>query len=389
MELSSKDEFSILFEAVCEKCFGKVSNTPLNETESKKLSHEIEEHTGLVIGWKSLKNYSLAIFGSYPQKKENPSISTLDTLARYFYDAPQTDELSRRRDESHYPYWFKYRASHIPEKLILPPPTIRTPNYLFSVMGGVLVGVMVLGFFFVSFWEEKVDTFEDDFEDVSERSLQKKGWVLKEKLDSLWHKNASKKQHLTLYTLKGDNILSNADDLLKIRNLMIRPLSSEDFSVELYLSGFVPTQNWQQTGVILLEDSTFNSKNLRVSIVYNDFFGGYKKNPEINIQIVAQLTKQPTKPEEIAQVPIFSVASKTDSLVTQNLRKSAIRIEKRGNLFRFLFTSGQKKLFAFKEIESKEMPITPRYIAIYASSGNTSNPSIIPVYIDRVSISAL
>lgn len=101
--------FISLFKEACEKCFGNPLTQPLTETDSKILANTIFEKTGLVIGPKSIKNYSLYILSPDNYRKENPSDATLDTLARYVLDAPHTDEVYRKKNESHFPYWFRYR----------------------------------------------------------------------------------------------------------------------------------------------------------------------------------------------------------------------------------------------------------------------------------------
>src|SRR5215216_5704651 len=102
--------FSALFKGACEKCFGHPLINPLTETESKLFANKILDQTGLVIGAKSIKNYSLFILNVAAEgKEENPSVATLDTLARYVENAPYTDETKRKVRENHYPYWFQYK----------------------------------------------------------------------------------------------------------------------------------------------------------------------------------------------------------------------------------------------------------------------------------------
>src|SRR5882724_7035424 len=101
--------FLSLFKDASSKCFGYPLTAPLTETESKQFYNKIFEQTGLVIGWKSLKNYSSFVFNEIAGKQENPSIATLDTLARYVFGAPFTDELERKNKENHYPWWFNYK----------------------------------------------------------------------------------------------------------------------------------------------------------------------------------------------------------------------------------------------------------------------------------------
>src|SRR5258705_477096 len=91
--------FRQLFKDACEKCFGHSLTGSLSEADSKLLSNKILEQTGLVIGVKSMKNYSQYLLHE-KIKDENPSIATLDTLARYVLDAPYTDEIKRKENES-------------------------------------------------------------------------------------------------------------------------------------------------------------------------------------------------------------------------------------------------------------------------------------------------
>jgi len=56
-----KPIFISLYQEACEKCFGFPQSIPLSESESKQLSNRIFEHTGLKIGAKSIKNYSIYI----------------------------------------------------------------------------------------------------------------------------------------------------------------------------------------------------------------------------------------------------------------------------------------------------------------------------------------
>lgn len=113
MKNLNKTVFIRLFKEACLKCFGFPLTSTLSEADSKLLSNTIFEHTGLVIGAKSIKNYSLYVLNTKDSKRENPSVATLDTLARYVLDAPYTDEIQRKNNESHYPYWFQYRSRFV------------------------------------------------------------------------------------------------------------------------------------------------------------------------------------------------------------------------------------------------------------------------------------
>lgn len=106
MNNSDSLAFAALFKEAYLKCFGQVLENPISETESKLFCNQVLEQTGLSIGWKSVKNYSFFVIEPKSSKSENPSIATLDTLARYVLRAPYTTEIKRKNDESHFPYWF-------------------------------------------------------------------------------------------------------------------------------------------------------------------------------------------------------------------------------------------------------------------------------------------
>ena len=104
--------FATLFREAFEKCFGRPLTAALSEPESRRMSDVILERTGLVIGWKSIKNYSIFILDHAHRREENPSLATLDTFARYVLDAPKIDEIQRQDQERQSSYWFQYRESH-------------------------------------------------------------------------------------------------------------------------------------------------------------------------------------------------------------------------------------------------------------------------------------
>src|ERR1700749_4096572 len=98
MNRSDNLAFAALFREAYLKSFGQALENPVSETESKLLCNQVLDQTGLSIGWKSVKNYSFFIIDSKTAKSENPSVATLDTLARYVLKAPYTNEIKRKTD---------------------------------------------------------------------------------------------------------------------------------------------------------------------------------------------------------------------------------------------------------------------------------------------------
>jgi transcriptional regulator with XRE-family HTH domain len=379
--------FINLFREVCQKCFGHPLTGPLSETDSKLLASNIFEQTGLVIGVKSIKNYSQYILNTRENKKENPSAATLDTLARYVLDAPYTDEVQRKKNESHYPYWFRYK-SRFTNTVIQKRKPFNRKKVL--IAGAVILFAVLAVVLIVYFQKPKSrDHFSDDFNSVESDSLKLRGWEVKKKDEAYWEKRDTNAGHLTLYTLKGDNWPDNKNSP-GIKNLLVREIEDDCFAAEIHLTDFIPKQNWQQAGILLSEDSTFSGKVLRLSISYNNFFGGYVKPAEILIQaVVSPETGNVSKPEEIAHVVLFSVDPGRDSLIAANLSKSALKIEKRDNHYRFLYSIGRMESFAFKEAVHGDFNIRPRYIGIFSMQGFADSETPIPAQFDSFSLTGI
>lgn len=379
--------FKSLFGETCEKCFGYRISSPLSEPDSKHLSSKIFDQTGLVIGAKSLKNYSLYIAPEKNKeaKRENPSIATLDTLARYVLDAPYTDEIKRQEDESDYPYWFQYRSRYA-DKLS------RKKNFITSLKKSSFLYIfglaIVFGFYLFKVIHEKEakGIFTDNFNSVTSDSLLKNGWFVKSPDTTSWNKRNVLPGHLTLYTLRGDNWPLDENRAV-IRNLLMRKIDLDCFMVEIHLTNFIPGENWQQAGILLSEDSTFTGKMIRLSIAYNDFFGGYNKPPEIIIQAISSSESgSKSKPEEIAQFTLFSLEPANKSLIQKNLANSALKIEKNGTHFRFLYTAGSTESFTFKEVAKGDFNIKPGFVSIFSMAGWSDHENIIPVHFDSFSM---
>lgn len=379
--------FISLFKEVCEKCFGFQLISPLSEADSKLLSNKIFEQTGLVIGTKSIKNYSIFVAKSNSKEtsKENPSVATLDTLARYLLDAPYTDEIQRKDNESHHPYWFQYRSrfSGILSKRKTLQVNWKKYAAIFFIALTIVIGLYTIK---TLTQKDRNEYFTDDFNSVSGDSLLNKGWIIKSADTTWWNKRNEKPGHLSLYTLRGDN-WALGENHAGIKNLLMRKVTSDCFMVEIHLTNFIPEQNWQQAGILLSEDSTFTGKMIRLSISYNNYFGGYDKPAEIIIQVISSSESGGrSKPEEIAHLSLFSIETGKKSLAESNLAKSALKIEKKGNQFRFLFNAAPIESFTFKEVAAGNFNIQPKYASLFSIQGWSDYDYIIPAYFDSFSL---
>ncbi len=403
--------FAGLFREVCFKCFGHAVERPLTETESKLLYNKILDETGLVVGWKSLKNYSLYVLSGLPGRQENPSVATLDSLARYVLGAPYTTEPERKEKEGFYPWWYRYREEWVGREMVASGPGIenvgegKAPDARGSgsevaggpsrsrkrrrmVAGGlVFMGfallIIVLTFFFRSGSEE---LFSEDFHSLAEDSLSAGGWWVTSQDETYWKKRGDNPGNLTLYTLKGDNWPDPVQAPV-IKNMLVRKIPCACFTVELHLKDFIPGQNWQQAGILLSEDTSFTGKSIRVSIAYNDFSGGYPMSGSILLQAVASPGLIGGKPEEIAHFSLFNTDTLArHPLLAKNLEHSALRIEKQGDHFRILYADGISENTSFKEIVSHNFSMRARYVGIFALKGFVDSAAIIPVRISYFSL---
>jgi hypothetical protein len=371
--------FASLFREAYAKCFGYPLNETLSETESKLFYNKLFDQTGLVVGWKSLKNYSSFIVDGPGVKPENPSVATLDTLARYVTGTPYSSETERKEKESHYPYWFGYKEKfHRSLKSEPIPRKSSSRQQILLAMGFFLAIALII---FIRHNHRHTSTpFTENFHDLSVASLNQKGWFVQSPDTVFWKRRSEKTNQLTLYTIRGDN-WPNAKEKIGIRNLLLRDITKDCFEAEVHFADFLPDQNWQQAGILLLEDTNFTGKGIRLSVAYNDFFGGYNKPKEIIIQAITSFGKNYGEPEEFAHQPIVFLDSiRLHPELAQNIATSSLKIEKEGRKFRFLYAGGSVSNPAFKEVITHEFDMQPRYLGLFAMKGFVDNAANIPVH---------
>ncbi|HVW14135.1 MAG TPA: hypothetical protein VHB54_09940 [Mucilaginibacter sp.] len=375
MTESDTSAFKVLFGEAYSKCFGRAMEDVMSETESRLFCSRVLDQTGLSIGWKSVKNYSLFVMGSQSAKSENPSVATLDTLARYVLGAPYTTELKRKAEEYHFPWWFMY----LEEFGQAPPETVNQVKVAILAIT-TLAMFIVFGYCLYYYSNYMAPVFSDNFHHLAPASLEAKGWFVQAPDGTYWNKRSSTPGQLTLYTLKGDN-WPDPSNRQGIKNLLLRKIPFDCFTAEVHLGGFIPSEEWQQAGILLLEDTTLTGKSIRLSIAYNDYFGGFSKPKEILVQAITSLGKGFNKPEEIAHKTIaFADSLKKYPDQAKMLQRSALRIEKHGSRFRFLYSGGLTENSAFNEVVSQDFDIQPRYIGIFAIKGFKDSTAIIPAH---------
>ncbi len=202
------------------------------------------------------------------------------------------------------------------------------------------------------------------------------GWFVKSKDPAYWNKRAENPGQLTLFTLRGDN-WPDPSSKPGIKNLLLREVPYDCFTAEVHLNNFIPAQEWQQAGILIMEDTVFTGKSIRLSLAFNDDFGGNKMPSEIYVQVITSLGNGFGKPEELAHKRFFYLDSiRNNPEQMKNLQNSALRIEKHGNKFRFLYSDGVNENGAFIEIATQEFDMKPKYIGIFAIKGFTNSETV-------------
>jgi len=361
--------FKALFTNAYKMHFGHDFSSALSESEAKDFCIGIQEKTGLIIGYRSMKNYSIYLLENDSSKKENPSLATLDTLARYVLNAPATSDSSRKKNADHYPYWYRYQRSQTSSK------TRNSYRKLLFLLIPFIA--LILALFLLE--ENKTLAFEDDFNAVDDL-LTSGSWELINRENEFWNQRNAKPGLLQLFTLEGDNWPDTVSSQ-GIRNVLLRPVRSDCFSLEVQFQSFFPKERWQQAGLLILEDSLFQGRALRLSLAFNDYFGGFEYPAEVLVQ---GITLQPGKnPEEIVHHQVFQLNETSLPIIQSNLSFSGLRIEKYGDDFRFLLSNGIASNAAFKEVGRHQFSIEPKYVGIFALKGNLPSSEIIPVHFDR------
>ena len=375
MEKKIEAIFVQLFKQAVKEYFTHALDAPLTENESKLFCVEVEEKTGLVLGFKSIKNYSIFIFGDKDSMNVNPSLATLDTLARYVLKAPATTEADRKKSEDHYPFWNLYQKQKRPKLK-----NSKKLNY--SILWAGFLGVLTFLLYFL-FLSTKENDFNDDFSMLDAETLLSNSWMLLSEDSTHWQLRDEEQGYLKLYTLESDN-WPDSTKSPEINNLLVRPVNSTCFSVEAHIENFFPKERWQQAGIILMNDTSFSENNLRLSIAYNDFFGGYDRPPEIIVQGV--ITGIGSNPEEFVHHQLFQIKASTLEIVGNNLSYCRLRLEKNKTELRVLIATGSMPNTPYKEIERYTSNMNPRYVGIFALKGKVKESSIIPVKFDSFEI---
>ncbi|TDX02394.1 DUF1349 domain-containing protein [Dinghuibacter silviterrae] len=434
--------FKQLFRDACRRCFRRELSVPLSATESKFLCAEVLSETGAPIAWRTVQQHSLWVHLEVAEesRQTGPTGVMLEALARYVAAAgdagvrggaaaasgaaatPGPTEGDGGPAEGPYPFWFRYKeAFHrdrlpaVVHELGLPDahlvPRGLAKRFFFHTFRGaeqfILWGKLLvperirhswlawLAFLLLTslavvwgvreYYARKTNTFTDTFTQVAGDSLYTRGWMRVDPDSTWWNRRTDNPGALTLFTLQGDNWPDSSANPW-IGNLLLRPLGGDCFTAEVQFSGFTPTANWQQAGLLLMEDTSLRARSVRISIAYNDYFEDYVQPRQIIVEGVSSASDPNRKPEEFLHKTLYLLGWGKDSLIYESMHHTALRIEKRGTSYRFLYAGGQTDNFIFQEVGSRSIYFTPRYIALFALKGFGRPAQELPVQVRFFSV---
>lgn len=200
------------------------------------------------------------------------------------------------------------------------------------------------------------ESFRDDFGHDSTGLVLQEGWYIAN-LDTAYWNRPDLNNHLTLFTQQGDNWVSPGQEP-EIKNLLLREIGPGDFTATILLSGFRPTSNWQQAGILLIQD---DDNSIRVTYGYDDV--GAKK-PRLVVQTVPIVDGMVLHPHTLTERPL------TEQKVYP--RKIWLRMIREDNMYRFYYKKNfYNERWIFTRAWNAPDSFSPSQIGIGAFQGIT------------------
>lgn len=246
-------------------------------------------------------------------------------------------------------------------------PTHRSPKKWWMLVGAFCL-LCVMGATWC-FNPQEIRDFEEYFEDTSLDGLKKNGWEIADFDSSLWFPQ-NRSGMLTLRTSRGDYWFTPPDTPV-IHNLLFKKLPEcPCFKLTFKIRDFRPNENFQQVGVVFLNDRKERNHNIRVTTAV----GGVSHKLQV-------IKREHGQAYELSQ-PLRNI--ETDPPIDSIW----VVVEKRDNEFEFFYNL-RNEYGPFTSFAKMTFDFEPAYIGIGAFNGirqydfgpfNTS--SSIPAYVD-------
>lgn len=286
------------------------------------------------------------------------SVTTHRLRKLFYYSDPDVCATDKQEKPSFGDDFVRALRAYAGEEKTLPAqmPDIRRPLSRQWILGALLL-VFVLSVLILAARKNKTPKYwKEDFGSTHPDSLKRHGWAI-EDFDAAAFSKQVQPNHLTLYTLRGD-YWHTPPDTPVISNLLFKKLNGESGKITFKLVNFNPTQNFQQAGLILLNEERDRSHNIRVTLA-----ACASCIPCLqSIQIVKM-------EHGTAYEKSFPLIRWSDEAPAEApLREVWIQVQYEKGKFRFFHHTGEE-FFSFGEAGSFEFNFQPRYIGIAAFRG--------------------
>ena len=257
----------------------------LSETEANSLAVLIEERTGMTISGKTIINFINAILKDTPNKI-NPSLVSLDTLARYCLDIPRGSDQERKK-QNNYIYWYQYCEQLRNGNYQTYEPSIQKeiPNNNIEEENPFLnknnkrrwIALFISLFFLILtlfLMPQKTTNYTQNFDFSTPQqlidSLKRDGWIIIDE-DSAFLYKQNRPGALTLYTLAGDYWVKPKEEPI-IKNLLLKKINCGSCcEIIIKIDDFRPDCRHQQVAIMIFgSDFSKNAPHLRYALLNTD-----------------------------------------------------------------------------------------------------------------------
>lgn len=208
----------------------------------------------------------------------------------------------------------------------------------------------------------------EHFDDPNKDSLISKGWHIVNRDDGLWNRPDTD-GCLTLFTGRGDN-WTKSGEVCPIPNLIVRRVDAREFVVTTKVVGFKPYHNWQQGGLIIMDD---DDNYVRFTFAFDDVA---LSRPITKLQVVVEQDGE-----------VIGVYDGEPLTLDWNSHRLWLRIERHGE--QFLFSHKLLEFRSYEQDATFRSRIRGKYVAIAAFQGCTEHlpdGSTPPIDIEPVAV---
>lgn len=244
--------------------------------------------------------------------------------------------------------------------------------WLAGLILGIMIGKPLWGGSTDYLEKTRTQPFSDNMDEVSDEALYAKGWLIADKDESEWQRFA-KSGHLALSTLRGDNWVNNYQPEAKIINMVYRKLDCDCCTVTARLTDFDPMKNWQQAGLMFLEEPDFSGRSMRMTFAVHQEENG---RPRKKLQIL---------PMQESRIPYNKTVMTLNE--EMDLSQISLQIRKDGDQFEFLYYL-EGSFSSYYTVVRIDFRMTPGYVALVAfqgfveEDGRPVSADTIPAYFD-------